>query len=139
MADDVSLSFSSLNTNITGLCCNYVPRDVLKLNLWTNTHYIQAKMLHSEYISSILLLKWLTPSNGGSVQTIGETVLTRCSRSSILPTYTGQNHLKLLMAIYKSLYYESLLSIIINFLLFSIAAHQIWQNYFKNGIFSGSL
>ena len=67
MANDVSLSFSEFITNITGLCCNYVPRCVLKLNLWIFTPYMKVTRLHSEYNYSILLLKWLPPSNGGSV------------------------------------------------------------------------
>ena len=57
-----------------------------------------------------------------------------------LVTYICPNHLKLYMGIYKSLYYENLLSIIINFLLFSCSGTsnlakllQVWQ------LFSGSL
>ena len=41
------------------------------------------------------------------------------TKLKFLVTYICPNHLKLYMGIYKSLYYENLLSIIINFLLFS--------------------
>ena len=42
--------FQVFITNITGLCCNYVPKSVPKLNLRINAHNIQARMLYSEYI-----------------------------------------------------------------------------------------
>ena len=53
----------------------------------------------------------ISPSNG-------KLVLTRCRKSRILVTFTGPNNLKLHTGIYKSLCYENLLLIIINFLLF---------------------
>ena len=68
MADRLNLSFSEFFiTNITGLSYNMCPKSVLKLILWINAHIFQAKRLHSEYTYSILLLKWFTPINGGSV------------------------------------------------------------------------
>ena len=45
--------------------------------------------------------------------------LTGVTKLKFLVTYICPNHLKLYMGIYKSLYYDNLLSIIINFLLFS--------------------
>ena len=54
----------------------------------------------------------ISPSNGGQF-------LTRCSRSSILPTYTGPNHLNLILYIEETSFYEIILSIIINVLLSS--------------------
>ena len=49
----------------------------------------------------------------------GSLLFDRVSKLKFLVTYICPNHLKLHMGIYKSLYYENLLSIIINFLLFS--------------------
>ena len=45
--------------------------------------------------------------------------LTGCHKIKVFSHLYCPNHLKLYMGIYKSLYYENLLSIIINFLLFS--------------------
>ena len=71
MADGLNLSFSKFFiTNITGLSYNMCPKSVLKLILWINAHIFQHKgctVSTTEYNYSILLLKWLTPINGGSV------------------------------------------------------------------------
>ena len=54
----------------------------------------------------------ISPNNGGQF-------LTRCSRFDFKVTYYCSNDLKLHMAVNKSLYYDNLLPLIINFLLFS--------------------
>ena len=73
MADDVSLSFYQvLVTNIVGIPCLYVPKTVLKVNLWINTYIFQATRPQVSEFSSYLSLKWLIPSNGGSVPAMAD-------------------------------------------------------------------
>ena len=68
------------------------------------------QLLVSEVVDS---QQWrISPSNG-------RLDFTRCRRFNFKVTYYCSNHLKLHMSIYKSLYYENLLSIFIKFLLFS--------------------
>ena len=50
--------FQVLIRIITGIPCPNGPKSVPKPLFWINRHNIQAEMLHSEYILSILLLKW---------------------------------------------------------------------------------
>ena len=88
------------------------------------------QLLFSEVADS---QQWrISPSNGG-------TVFDRCSRSGILPTYTGPNHLKLHMGIYRSLYYEHLLLISMNFLLFSHISTSNLAKLSQGQHFPGSL
>ena len=54
-----------------------------------------------EYNSRFYYLKWLTPSNGGSI-------LTACRRSRFLLTYIGPSELKLHIDVLKRLFYENL-------------------------------
>ena len=107
------LIFQVLITNITGILCLYVPKSVLKLLLWVNAHNIQAKMLQVSKIFSYLSLKWLTPSNGGSVFFL----FWQGVEDSILKvTYYCSNHLKLHIYIPKMLLYEIMLVFITEFL-----------------------
>ena len=96
---------------------SYVPKTVLKLNLWIFTPYMKVTRLHSEYNCSILLLNWLTPSSGGLVFFFF--ALTRCRRFQILVTNIGPNDLKLILYIEETSLYEIILSIIITVWMFS--------------------
>ena len=79
----------------------YVKQSVLKGKLCINTSNLETTRHLGEYNSRFQHLKWLTPSNRGSV-------LTACRRSRFLLTYTGPNELKLHIDVLKRLFYENL-------------------------------
>ena len=92
--------FKFVITNIIGIWCICVLKTVLKLILWILTHHLKATRLHSKYNFSFVVLKWLAPSNGGSV-------LTRCRKIPVSIKIAAKVNLS--FSLYKHKYYWNML------------------------------
>ena len=121
MADNISLSFYQVLINNS--CYNMVyihdSKNNFKMNIVDSYTLYGGSKAGSKQIFQLLVSEvvdsqqWrISPSNG-------RLDFTRCRRFNFKVTYYCSNHLKLHMSIYRSLYYENLLSFFIKFLLFS--------------------